>query len=95
VKQLDAESYIGLSSNISANDPPPELVSPSVFSQWQFALVGIPPERVVAISTSDMPTGVGHWIEYNGIQHSFQGYGTKVRADSIRTPLKHKEYYKK
>lgn len=95
VEQLDAERYIGISLGSTEPDLSFDMVVPSVFSQWQFALIGEPPVRAVAISTKELPTGAGRWIEFDGSTNTFQGYGTQGRSDSIQSPVKRIQYFKK
>lgn len=91
VETLDKEKYIGLSWSPGDFN----VVSPAVYSQWNFALIGTPPQRVMAISTGQMPGGSGHWIEYDVATGIWSGYGTTTPADSSALPVRRHEFLKK
>jgi len=55
---------------------------PSLFLQWQFAFVGLPPHpmrfsprSIIATSTYFMPDGAGKTVEFNGDSLTWRGYG--------------------
>lgn len=78
-EELDADHYIGLWSSAETfkKGEEPHIVSPSVFKQWQFAIIGSPPQSVIAVSTKEMPGGAGKGIEYDVEKKTWRGYGQK------------------
>ena len=58
---LNQESYVELPAGIKA--------------QWQFGIIGNPPQTLVAVSTDKMSDGAGRTIAYNIAQDKWQGYG--------------------
>jgi hypothetical protein len=50
-------------------------LDPGVIAQWTFALIGSPPEKIIAISTDVMPAGAGHALEYDVKSETWKGFG--------------------
>jgi len=61
VVELEKDRYVELDRGIAAT--------------WQFAIIGTPPQAVVAMSKSEMPDGGGQAVEYDIARDLWRGYG--------------------
>jgi len=80
VKTLRDQDYIGEGPFVSygpPEPPPPDPIPTGIFSQWNIALLGQPPQKLVAVSTETMPDGPGKAIEYDIPANAWMGYGVR------------------
>lgn len=61
VAELERRSYVELDLGIAAT--------------WQFAIIGTPPQAVVAMSKGEMQDGGGRAVEYDITRDQWRGYG--------------------